>query len=288
MKVTLLGIGLMGGPLAQRLGGCGHHVRVWNRSPSHATYLEASGVELKLDVSEAVAGADVVVLTLSNAEAIQSVLGSPGVLDALKGGVVVQMGTISPQQSRALASQLAEAGVAYLEAPVLGSRPEAANGTLQVMAGGEPDVFNRCLPLLKDCGSDPILVGPVGQAATLKLALNQLIAALTSGFALSLGLVRREGLSVELFLRILRASALYAPTFDKKLDRMLSGDYTKPNFPLRHLLKDAVLCQETAKFDGLRTEVLDAIVQQLTAGIEAGHGNDDYSSLALVVDPLDV
>lgn len=287
MKITLLGTGLMGTPLAGRLAERGHKVRVWNRTPAHSASLEAAPLERVLDAASAVEGADAVVLTLSDAEAIYSVLELPGTLQALSGSVVVQMGTISPQQSRDLSAYLADAGVAYLEAPVLGSRPEAAKGTLQVMAGGEPEVFLRCLPFLRDCGPDPIRVGSVGQAATLKLALNQLIAALTTGFALSLGLVRREGLSVETFMGILRGSALYAPTFDKKLDQMLSGDYAGPNFPLRHLLKDVVLCRDVAQVDGLRTEILDAIVQQLMAGIDEGHGNDDYSSLAAVVDPLD-
>ena len=287
MHISLLGTGLMGVSLARRLAECGHRVRIWNRTLEHALTLEDEHIEVKVDAACAVEGANVVILTLSNATAINAVLALPGVLHALSGSVLVQMGTISPQQSRALASSLEAAGVAYLEAPVLGSRPEAFKGKLQVMAGGKPEVFDRCLPLLRDCGSEPMLIGPVGQAAALKLALNQLIAALTTGFALSLGLVRQEGVSVDVFMDILRGSALYAPTFDKKLDRMISGDYSSPNFPLKHLLKDVDLCRDVAVSDGLEAGVLDAIARLLEVGIAGGHGDDDYSSLAVVVDPYE-
>lgn len=285
MQLALLGTGLMGAPLARRLAQCGHSVRVWNRTHARAAEIAGDGVEACTNLPEALAGAEAALTTLSDAGAIDAVLAVPGVLPALAGKVLVQMGTIAPQESRALAARLADAGVGYLEAPVLGSRPEAARGTLLVMAGGDEASFARCLPWLRDCGPEPVLVGPVGQAAALKLALNQLIAALTSGFALSLGLVRREGVPVETFMGILRDSALYAPTFDKKLDRMLSGDYAGPNFPLKHLLKDVRLCREAAEADGLDTGVLAAIARLLEAGVAQGLAEADYSALAATVDP---
>ncbi|AOU99322.1 hydroxyacid dehydrogenase [Acidihalobacter yilgarnensis] len=288
MHIALLGTGLMGAPLAQRLAERGHALSVWNRTPERAMALQGDGIEVCAEASAAVAGADVAVLTLSDAAAIDAVLAGSGVLSALNGRVLVQMGTISPAQSRVLAARLAEVGIDYLEAPLLGSRPEAAKGTLLVMAGGSPETFARCLPWLRDCGPEPILVGPVGQASALKLALNQLIAGLTSGFALSLGLVRREGVPVETFMAILRESALYASTFDKKLDRMCSGDYSGPNFPLKHLLKDVVLCREVAEADGLNAGVLDAIAKLLGDGMAAGHAEDDYSALTAMIDPQEV
>lgn len=285
MHITLLGTGLMGTSLARRLAGCGYNVQVWNRTIRHAEILEGDGIAFFAEASSAIKGAEAVVLTLSDAEAIDAVLSQPGVLDALTGCVLVQMGTISPQQSRALESRLASAGVAYLEAPVLGSRQEAAEGTLLVMAGGETAVYTRCLPWLSHCGHEPMLIGPVGQAATLKLALNQLIASLTAGFAFSLGLVRREGVPVEAFMGVLRQSALYAPTFDKKLNRMLMGDYSMPNFPLKHLLKDVVLCHDLGVASDLDAGVLDALVQVLESGVSGGHADEDYASLAAVICP---
>ncbi len=101
--------------------------------------------------------------------------------------------------------------------------------------------------IARSLGREPQRIGPVGSAVALKLALNHLIAAETSAFALSLELVQRSGVAVETFMAILRESALYAPTFDKKLPRLLKRDYHHPNFSTRHLLKDLRLCCQEAR-----------------------------------------
>jgi 3-hydroxyisobutyrate dehydrogenase-like beta-hydroxyacid dehydrogenase len=137
----------------------------------------------------------------------------------------------------------------------------------------------RCL------GQDPLLIGPVGQAATLKLALNQLIAAEMAAFALSLGLVQRSGVSHETFMAVLRRSALHAPTFDKKLPRLLKRDYTHPNFSARHLLKDVELVLDAAQAAGLNPAGLRGVPALLTATIEQGLGDMDYSALFNAVNP---
>ena len=109
------------------------------------------------------------------------------------------------------------------------------------MVGSTPVQFERWKELLQNFCPEPIYVGEVGTAAAMKLALNQLIAGLTSTFALSLGFVRLSGLKVEQFMDVVRQSALYAPTFEKKLARMCEGNYANPNFPTKHLLKDTNL-----------------------------------------------
>ena len=91
---------------------------------------------------------------------------------------------------------------------------------------------------MKIFSPQPLHIGPVGSAAAIRLAMNQLICSLTTSFALSLGLIIREGIDIDIFMKILRDSALYAPTFDKKLQRMLERNYENPNFPAKHLLKD--------------------------------------------------
>ena len=119
------------------------------------------------------------------------------------------------------------------------------------MVGGTEDQFAALAPLFRSLGREPRFVGAVGKAAALKLALNQLIAAETLAFGLSLGLIRRAGISVDTFMTILRESALYAPTFGKKLPRLLKRDYHHPNFSTRHLLKDVRLFVREAGARGL-------------------------------------
>jgi len=286
MRVAVLGIGLMGGPLARRLLQTGHEVYVYNRTRAKAEALEPEGATVCDRPDEAVRPAEAVVLALSDTDAIRAVLLADEAAVPLAGRCVVQTGTIAPEESRALAETIEEAGGEYLEAPVLGSVPEARDGRLLVMAGAREGVFERWQGLLGVFSQAPMRIGPVGQGAALKLAMNQLIAALTSGFALSLGLVRREGVDVETFMQILRDSALYAPTFDKKLQRMLERHYEAPNFPVKHLGKDISLCLQVAARDGLAPDALKGVAQILGRAAEQSVGELDYSALYDIVDPV--
>jgi 3-hydroxyisobutyrate dehydrogenase len=153
------------------------------------------------------------------------------------------------------------------------------DGRLIVMAGGAPDLFERCLPVLEALGPAPMLIGEVGQAAALKLAMNQLIAGLTGAFALSLGLVRAEGIEVERFMALLRGSALYAKTFDKKLANYLSHDYSAANFPLKHLLKDVRLFSRAGATAGQDMAPLAALEAACLRALNQGDGDRDYSVL---------
>ena len=277
MKIAVLGLGLMGQAIMQRLQASDHVLIGWNRSPQPVREAQALGLPATRDLTAA-ASADCLLLVLSDAAAIDQTLSSPA-LGALDGRTVIQMGTIAPAESRAFETRVQHAGGRYLEAPVLGSLPEARNGTLIIMAGGDRAVFEHCLPLLRLLGSDPQRIGPAGKGAALKLAMNQLIAGLTAAFSASLGLVRAEGIDVDSFMDLLRGSALYAPTFDKKLARMLDHDYANPNFPLKHLVKDTRLFAAAAAACGQDTQIVETLARVFAAGADAGHADMDYSAL---------
>ena len=197
------------------------------------------------------------------------------------------MATIAPSQSIALDDAITSRGGHYLEAPVLGSLPEARSGTLIIMAGGPQAVFEEALPVLQVLGSAPRYIGKTGSAAALKLAMNQLIAALTAGFSLSLGYARKHGVDTELFMDTVRESALYAKTYDKKLDKYLSRDFGKANFSTRHLLKDIRLFIDDAKAAGLNTAALEGIEQITRQTVEEGYDVMDYSSIYQTIAPED-
>ncbi|MGD2083925.1 MAG: NAD(P)-dependent oxidoreductase [Chromatiales bacterium] len=285
MNIAVLGLGLMGVAVARRLQDQGQAVKGWNRGDARRDAAAAQGLEVTGRVEEAIDGSDCVILTLSDAAAIGAVLTGEEVEPALAGRVAIQMGTIAPSESRDLERRLRGAGADYLEAPVLGSIPEARSGRLIVMAGGPEPLFQRCLPLLRLLGERPRLIGPTGQGAALKLAMNQLIGALTAGFSASLGLVRAEGIDVDLFMDLLRGSALYAPTFDKKLGKMLDGQYGSPNFPLKHLIKDLALFERVAAGHAMDVRVPAALGALSEEALLAGHGDEDYSSLYEAVNP---
>ena len=168
---------------------------------------------------------------------------------------------------------------AYLEAPVLGSKPEALKGTLLVMAGGDAAIFHQQLPMLRLLSVDPKWMGPTGSAAASKLALNQLIASLTHGYSLVLRLVQASGLEIEQFMEVLRPSALYAPTVDKKLDRMLSNDFTNPNFSTALLRKDLGLFLQASQQAGLNASGLQGILELLQQAQGDAIDGLDYCAL---------
>lgn len=278
-SLAVLGLGLMGGAIALRLHRQGLRLRGWNRTLERAETVAAAGISLAPTPAAAIARAELVLLVLSDAQAVDETLAMEGVPALLAGRTLIQMATIAPEESRALAQRVTQAGGAYLEAPVLGSLPEALSGRLIIMTGGDADLHQRVLPLLVHLGTLICHVGGVGQAAALKLALNQLIAGLTASFSLSLGLVRAEGLEVASFMTLLRQSALYASTFDKKLPNYLAHDYARANFPLKHLLKDVRLFERVASPLGLDAATTAAITRACERGLEAGWGDQDYSAL---------
>ncbi|HHH47266.1 MAG TPA: NAD(P)-dependent oxidoreductase [Gammaproteobacteria bacterium] len=275
----------MGAPLAGRLLDAGYRVVVWNRTAEKAAPLVAKGALLAESPAQAAASAEVLITWLSDQTAIQEVLFPAERASVLEGKTLLQMATIGPEHSRCLQDAAHAHGADYLEAPVLGSIPEARAGSLLLMVGATEEQFARYRPLLAVFGQNIVHVGEVGQAAAMKLAFNQLIAGLTASFSLSLGLVQEEGVRVELFMDMLRDSALYAPTFDKKLLRMLQRDYASPNFPTRHLLKDIDLFIDAAGDHGLTTAALEGVRDITSLALAKGLADTDYSAISEVIHP---
>ena len=286
MTIALLGTGLLGRAIAGRLQSVGHIVTAYNRTTTKALPLQACGITVVTRPEQAIAQADCVVLMLADAAAIHAVLLTPASLAVLRGKTVIQMGTIAQEESLVLQTEIEHVGGSYCEAPVLGSLAEAEAGTLLVMVGGTESQFVQWSALFRSLSREPRLIGPVGKAASLKLALNQLIVAEISAFALSLGLVQQAGVPVDTFMAVLRESALFAPAFEKKLPRLLKRDYQHPNFSTHHLLKDVELFIREASSYAITTSSLEGIRPVLERTIAQGHGDSDYSAIFEVVNPI--
>lgn len=285
MKVGFIGTGLMGQPMAQKLLDAQFSVVVYNRTQSKLEPLRQAGAEIADSPDQVIQASECVILMLTNASAIREVLLSQSSKQHLSGRTVIQMSTIAPSESREIHDDIVTAGGEYLEAPVLGSIPQVKSGELQVMVGASLEQFQKWSQLLKHFGSELVLLGAVGSASATKLALNQLIASLTSAFALSLGFVQQQDVEVEQFMQILRKSALYAPTFDKKLQQMLTGNYANPNFPTKHLLKDTNLFLTEAESVGLNVSSLEGVRSVLEMAQQLGLADADYSSLFAAIKP---
>jgi 3-hydroxyisobutyrate dehydrogenase len=286
MNLALIGTGLMGRPMAERLLTGGYQLSVFNRNRDKAEPLRSAGAQIAGTAAEAIESAHCAILMLADAAAIGELIFDREPKPELKDRTVIQMGTISPSESIHFQNEVRAQGGDYLEAPVLGSIPEATRGNLLVMVGGSKSQFEQWSGLLQIFGPKPLLIGEAGKASALKLAMNQLIASLTAGFSLSLGFVQKHEIEVDLFMKILRQSALYAPTFDKKLERMLNRDYTRPNFPGKHLAKDLRLFQTEAEAQGLELSTLEGLRRILALTFELGFAEGDYSALYEAVSPV--
>lgn len=284
-KIAFFGTGLLGSPMAHRLLEAKYDVVVYNRTPSKTLSLKKSGAEVALKPAEAFEKAEVFITMLSDYNAIDDVLFSEP-SPKFQGKNWIQMSTISPVESLLLKQQFEEAGGEYMEAPVLGSIVQAKNRTLVVLYGGLMAQFKQWASFLKVFGDHVIRMGNVGKATAAKLALNQLIASLTAAFSMSLGYIRESGVNVNRFMDILRVSALYAPTFDKKLNRMVNRNFDNPNFPVKHLLKDVDLMLTEFGKKGINIDPLEGVREILLKAIADGEADMDYSALYNAVHPV--
>lgn len=285
MKVGLIGTGLMGKPIAQKLLEAKYELNVFNRTKSKTDSLIKLGAKSFTDIHEFVAETDVIILMLSNYDAIVGVLFASNIRN-FENKTIIQMSTIAPTESIDLHKRITKLRGEYFEAPVLGSIPQIINSELIVLIGSSEKQFTKCENIFKSFSNKILYLGEVGKASAMKLALNQLIISETVAFSMSLGFVIENNLNVNIFMEILRSSALYAATFDKKLPNYLNRNFDNPNFPVKHLLKDLDLILNSFAEKNINIDSLKSIRKILIDLIQNGNADKDYSALYNSVHPI--
>ena len=283
MRVGLVGTGLMGKPMALKIKKAGFDLTVYNRTKSKAEELKNSGIKVAESFSELITNCNVIPIMLSDYTAITNTLFSEKI--SFEDKTIIQMSTISPKESILLKERIEKLKGRYFEAPVLGSIPQIEEEKLIVLVGGTERDIEEYSKLFESFSNKIVYIGEAGKASAIKLALNQLIATETAAFAMSLGYLRERGVEVEKFMDILKSSALYAPTFEKKLDNYLSRDFSNPNFPLKHLLKDVRLMIDQFRQEGINTQTLEGVEAVIKKGLEEKLSEKDYSSLYNIIHP---
>jgi 3-hydroxyisobutyrate dehydrogenase-like beta-hydroxyacid dehydrogenase len=231
--------------------------------------------------AEAAAGADAVVTMLSGPDALEAVVFGPGGVAAgvAEGATVIEMSTVGPAAVRTMAERL-PVGVEVLDAPVLGSVPQATEGTLKIFAGGEAQLVERWRPLLERMGQVTHL-GPLGAGASMKLVTNSVLGALMTALAEALALADSFGLDQAVVLDILAESPIGA-TVRSKRGHIESGEYP-PNFKLSLAVKDLGLVNAAAAEAGLELRLAPAARAWLERADQAGLGDADYSAVIAAV-----
>lgn len=277
-SVGVVGLGYLGVALAERLLGAGHSVHCHNRTREKAEPLLERGAKWSGNPFES---AEVIVVCLYTAEIVREVLG--GLSPAFREGqTVVDATTAGPDDAAAIGSWLAEAGVAYVEAPVAASSEQTRRGDAVAFLGGAEETIDRVRPVLDALFRDAHHVGPWGAAAKFKL-VNNLILGLNRA-ALAEGLAFADTLDLDLprTLAILRRCNAYSGVMDTKGDKMTGGDYT-PQARLTQHMKDVRIILDEARARGLELPLSDRHYALLQRGEELGFGDLDNSAILKVI-----
>jgi 3-hydroxyisobutyrate dehydrogenase len=280
--IAVLGTGIMGGGIVRNLLGAGFPVRVWNRTREKAESLADAGAEVAASPAETAVGADIVLTMLSDADALVEVM-SDGPLEAGP-RVWVQMSTVGVEGTERLAALAAEHDVAFVDAPVLGTRQPAEEGQLRVLASGPDEALKRCQPLFDAVGSRTFRLGPAGQGSRMKLVTNIWVITLVEGVAEALALAEGLGADPEAFLDAIADGPLDSPYAKTKAKAMVAREFPA-SFPLRWASKDAELIRAAAAGAGLDLLLVEGIADALARGVQAGHGDEDLAATFLTSAP---
>jgi 2-hydroxy-3-oxopropionate reductase len=283
--VGIVGIGLLGSSIAARFIKAGHTVVGFDILPDRIAALTAMGGK-GADSAAAVARTAEMVCTLlpSLAAAEAAILGAGGILSGGSPGLtVLQMSTISPALTERLAREVTAKGLGFLDCPVSGTTSMVDRGDGSFIVGGERALFDRWRPVLESALPRVVHVGGVGQAMTLKLVANLLVALNSAAAAEALTLARRAGLDLELALDVLVSSAATSAMLKVRGPMIIREDFT-PQMKLDLFMKDIHLMQEAAGAVGAPLPFTDLAERLYAAAQAAGHGSED---LAVVVKALE-
>lgn len=287
MKLGFIGLGIMGRPMSLNLMRAGHSLVVHARREDAMRPLTQEGAKACASPREVAAQAEVTFVMVSDTPDVeQVVIGANGCIEgANKGSVIVDMSTISPVPTRAMAAKLAEKGVAMLDAPVSGGEAGAINATLSIMVGGKPEVFAKVKPLFESLGKNIVHVGDHGAGQVAK-ACNQLVAAITvEAVSEAFMLARRNNVDVAKVREALLGGFAYSKVLELHGQRILNRDF-KPGFKAKLHQKDLHIVMQTARDLGIALPAAALAAQHMNALVGAGGGELDSSALFTVVERL--
>ncbi|WP_207957817.1 NAD(P)-dependent oxidoreductase [Streptomyces sp. YIM 98790] len=281
-RVAVIGLGAMGARLARNLCAGGYPVVVANRSPEPVRELAAAGASAAPCPAEAAARADVVLVVVSDDRASESVWldrGTGVLAGAAPGTLAIEAGTLSPGWIRRLAAAAGRRGIRFLEAPMVGSRPQAEARALVHLVGGPAGVLADARGVLENSAAGIHHVGDHGTAAVLKLIVNASLGTQVAAMAELLGIARRAGLDPAETVRVLTGLPVTSPAAARAADAMTAGDFA-PRFPVRLAAKDLGYLTALAGELGGDAPLTRAALAGYERAGAVGHGDDDLTAVA--------
>ena len=270
-KVGVIGLGIIGSRVAERLRSSDRHVYVWSRSPKPVPNFLSSPAEITQL-------ATVIQIFVTNGEALLDVVGQ---LDGrlTKKHVIINNSTVDPSAA-IKAGELVEAqGASYLEAPFTGSKEASEKGALVYYIGGNTKILERVRPLLEVTGREIIYIGKVGDASLIKIATNMISATTVQILSEAYALTVSAGLNPDKLIEALEHNGCGSPLTGMKLPAIINREY-EPHFALKNMFKDAQFALNLANEYKVDLPALSTTASVMFRTMQKGHGEEDYASLA--------
>ena len=282
--IAFLGLGLMGSGMARQLLAHGFPLTVFNRNAEKAAPLAADGARIAASPHEAAAQADVIISMVADDNASRSLwLGENGALAAAAPGTVcIECSTVTVAWVKELAAAANAHGCEFLDAPVTGSKTQAASGELNFLVGGETATLEKIQPVLEAMSKSVVSLGPVGSGALLKLVNNFVCGVQVAALAEAVAMIERSGLDRTKALEVLTNGAPGSPLFKAVSGRMTAPDYN-PHFLLRLMAKDLTYAIHEGSEVSVELKTAAAALESFKHSIATGYGEMD---IAAVVEPL--
>jgi len=278
MRVAVLGTGVMGAGMVRSLRRAGIEVNAWNRTKDKADPLADDGARVCASAADAVADADLAVLMLFDTDAVLEVM-AEALAAAQNGPVWAQCSTIGLDGTAQAADLASRFGAPFVDAPVLGTKQPAEQGTLVFLAAGAEELRARVAPAFDAMGSRTIWVGEEpGRGSALKLVCNSFVGTLTAAVGQSVGLATQLGIDPQLFLEAMDGGASDSPYVHVKGGRMIEGEFPT-SFALDGVRKDLGLIREAQRRSGTSTVLADAVLACFDAAARQGHGSQDMAAV---------
>ena len=281
LPVAILGLGIMGSGMARRLLSANFPLAVYNRNREKCLALAADGAFTAATPGEAAFRSKIILSMVADDVASRNVwLGEKGALaGASPDSILIESSTLSVGWIRELAAMAAARGCQFLDAPVTGSKPQAASGELLFLVGGSAEAIETARPAFSRMGRDVIHLGPIGSGALMKLINNLLCGVQAASFAEGLALIDAAGLDRAKAMAILTGGAPGSGILKRIVERVTADDFN-PNFALRWMAKDLAYALEGASGKGVTLPIANAALALFLQAIDEGHGDEDFSAVA--------
>jgi 3-hydroxyisobutyrate dehydrogenase-like beta-hydroxyacid dehydrogenase len=286
-KIAFLGLGIMGYNIASNLIKAGYPVTVYNRTAERAADLVKAGASQAHTPREAVAGADLIMIMLSDDKAIDNVVfGKDGVLEGVRAGqIAIDLTTCLPGTSLREAEAFGAKGVEFLDAPVFGSKNESRDAGLWIVVGGKRAVFDKMLPLLQKISATQHYMGENGKGTSMKLVGNLVVAAQLEALGEAMSLATKAGLNAQDVLGVLHVTDFKSPIFDGVGDALARRDFS-PAFYLKLMLKDANLIASFAQQLNVPLPASAATREVIKTAVNKGWGNENASAMIKAIEQM--